>query len=163
LPRQRRGQLHDRSVLRHQRRPSHLLTMKKTIAAGMMGNVLEWYDFGLYGFFAPIIAELFFPSDDKAAPLLSTFGVFAAGFLMRPVGAAVFGHFGDRIGRKKTLAASVILMAVPTGLMGVLPTHAQAGLLAPLLLTVLRLAQGLSVGGEFTGSITYLVEHSPPG
>src|SRR5262249_26544652 len=117
----------------------------------------------LYGFFAPIIAELFFPSDDKAASLMSTFGVFAAGFLMRPVGAAVFGHFGDRIGRKKTLAASVILMAVPTGLMGGLPTHAQAGLLAPLLLTVLRLAQGLSVGGEFTGSITYLVEHSPPG
>ena len=135
---------------------------RRTLLAGMMGNVMEWYDFGLYGYFAPILARLFFPSEDSLSSLIATFGVFAAGFLMRPVGAAIFGHFGDRIGRKRTLAASVLLMAIPTGLIGLLPTHAQAGVAAPILLTLMRLLQGASVGGEYTGSILFLVEHAPP-
>ncbi len=134
---------------------------RRTLVAGVVGNVMEWYDFGLYGYFAPVIAGQFFPSEDRIASLIYTFGVFAAGFLMRPVGAALFGHYGDRVGRKKALAASVILMAIPTTLIGLLPTYAQAGLLGPILLIVMRLVQGISVGGEYTGSMAFLVEHAP--
>ena len=142
--------------------PSVTPQQRKVLVASSLGNILEWYDFALFGFFAPILAQLFFPSDDHLASLLSTFGVFAAGFLMRPLGGALFGHLGDTVGRKIAIAASVISMAIPTTLLGLLPTHAQVGILAPLLLTGLRLIQGLSVGGELTGSISFLVEHSPP-
>jgi MFS transporter, MHS family, proline/betaine transporter len=136
--------------------------MLPTVLAGMMGNAMEWYDYGLYGYLSPILATLFFPSGDPLTSLMATFGVFAAGFLMRPLGAVAFGHLGDRLGRKKALVISVALMAVPTGLIGLLPTYAQAGSLAAVLLVVLRLFQGFSVGGEFTGSIIFLVEHAPP-
>ncbi|HWP92856.1 MAG TPA: MFS transporter [Thermodesulfobacteriota bacterium] len=135
---------------------------KKTLVAGSVGNVLEWYDFALYGSFAPIIAKLFFPAKDELASLLSTFGVFALGFLMRPLGAAIFGFVGDRVGRKRALMLSVILMAIPTTLLGVLPTYVQIGVAAPVLLTLLRLIQGISIGGEFTCSISFVVEHAPP-
>jgi MHS family proline/betaine transporter-like MFS transporter len=131
------------------------------LVAGIIGNVMEWYDFALYGYFAPVIAKLFFPSEDHLASLIATFGVFAAGFVMRPIGALLFGHLGDTVGRTKALAASVILMAVPTFLCGLLPTYDTIGETAPLLLTLLRLMQGLSVGGEFTGSIAFMVEHAP--
>lgn len=137
-------------------------SLRKTVIAGMIGNVMEWYDFALFGYFAPVIARLFFPSDHHLVSLINTFGVFAAGFLMRPVGAALFGHLGDTIGRKKALAASVILMAIPTFLIGLLPTYQEIGAMAPILLTLCRLLQGLSVGGEYTGSITFLVESAPP-
>jgi len=136
--------------------------MRRTVLAGMIGNAMEWYDYGLYGYLSPILATLFFPSGDPLTSLMATFGVFAAGFLMRPLGAVAFGHLGDRLGRKKALVISVALMAVPTGLIGLLPTYAQAGSLAAILLVVLRLLQGFSVGGEFTGSILFLVEHAPP-
>lgn len=135
---------------------------KKLIIPGVIGNILEWYDFSLYGYFAPIIAKLFFPMNNKLTSLLATFGVFAIGFLMRPLGAVVFGHFGDRLGRKKTLAMAVILMAVPTTLIGLLPTHAQIGVTAGILLTLCRLLQGLAVGGEFSGSIVYIIEQASP-
>lgn len=137
------------------------LSLSKLIVPGIIGNILEWYDFSLYGYFAPIIAKLFFPATNKVAALLATFGIFALGFLMRPLGAAIFGYYGDRLGRKKTLAIAVILMAIPTTLIGLLPTHAQIGILAGILLTVCRLLQGLAVGGEFTGSIVYITEHAP--
>lgn len=133
----------------------------RNVIAGCVGNVLEWYDFALYGFFAPIIAKLFFPSDDQISSLLATFGVFAVGFFMRPVGSVIFGILGDRLGRKRALEISVIMMAVPTTLIGVLPTHAEVGILAPILMTLIRLIQGVSVGGEFTGSISFVVEHAP--
>ena len=125
--------------------------------------MLEWYDFALYGFFAPFIAKQFFPSDDQVSSLLATFGVFAVGFFMRPVGAVIFGILGDKLGRKRVLEISVIMMAIPTTLIGVLPTHEQVGILAPILLTLIRLIQGVSVGGEFTGSISYVVEQAPYG
>ncbi len=134
----------------------------RTIAAGAIGNVLEWYDFALYGYLAPIIADLFFPSDDPAVSLVKTFGVFAAGFFMRPLGSLVFGHIGDKFGRKQALALSIIVMAIATTLIGLLPTYHQIGLWAAVLLTVLRLFQGLSVGGEYTTSVSFLVEHAPP-
>jgi MHS family proline/betaine transporter-like MFS transporter len=134
---------------------------KNLIVPGIFGNILEWYDFALYGYFAPIIAHLFFPADNKVASLLATFGVFAIGFLMRPLGALIFGHFGDKVGRKTTLATAIILMAIPTILIGLLPTHEQIGVAAAALLITCRLLQGLAIGGEFAGSIVYLSEHAP--
>ena len=131
--------------------------------AGYIGNVVEWYDFALYGYLAGIIAPVFFPADSPTAGLIATYGIFAAGFVMRPLGAAAFGWFGDRYGRARTMQISVALMALPTLLLGLLPTYAQVGVLAPILLVVVRLLQGLSVGGEFSSSATYLVETAPAG
>src|SRR5262245_65169066 len=136
--------------------------MRLTVLAGMIGNAVEWYDYGLCGYLAPFLATLFFPSKDPLDSLMATFGVFAAGFLMRPLGAIAFGHLGDRLGRKKALVVSVALMAVPTGLIALLPTYAAVGPTAAVLLVLLRLLQGFSVGGEFTGSTIFLVEHAPP-
>jgi MFS transporter, MHS family, proline/betaine transporter len=133
---------------------------RRTVLAGAVGNLLEWYDFGLFGFFAPVISQLFFPAEDKLAGLLGTFGVFAVGFLMRPLGGIFFGYMGDRLGRKLALEFSVALMAIPTALIGLLPTYAQIGLAAPVLLTAIRILQGLSVGGEYIGSMSFLVEHA---
>lgn len=141
-------------------------TMSKTHAhpiAGSVGNVLEWYDFAVFGFLAPVIGPLFFPESDPVAGLIKTYGVFAAGYLMRPLGGILFGYIGDRLGRRRSLQLSIALMAVPTVLVGCLPTHASVGALATLLLIGLRLLQGLSVGGELIGSITYLVETARPG
>ncbi|MGC4096138.1 MAG: MFS transporter [Nitrospira sp.] len=134
--------------------------LRKTVAAGAIGNVLEWYDFALFGYFAPVLSRLFFPASDPSLSLIATFGVFAVGFLARPLGALLFGYWGDTKGRRTALAWSVILMALPTCFVGLLPTYEQIGLAAPLTLTVLRFFQGLSVGGEFTGSVTFLVEHA---
>jgi len=133
----------------------------KSIFAGVVGNVLEWYDFAVYGFFAPIFAKLFFPSEDPTVSLIAAFGAFAAGFLMRPIGALFFGHIGDKIGRKRALNLSVMLMAIPTFCIGLMPTHAQIGISAAIILVLLRMLQGLSVGGEYTSSIVYLAECAP--
>jgi MHS family proline/betaine transporter-like MFS transporter len=133
------------------------------VVAGAIGNLLEWYDFGLFGFFAPAIALQFMPpEEDRLATLLETYGVFAAGFLMRPLGGVIFGYVGDRWGRKRALELSVLLMAVATTLIGLLPSHSSIGLAAPLLLTLMRLLQGLSVGGEYVGSMSFLSEHAAP-
>ncbi len=137
--------------------------IKRVIMSCMIGNALEWYDFALYGYFATTIGQLFFPKFDPFAALMATFGVFAAGVIMRPVGGIIFGHIGDKIGRKNALLWSIFLMAVPTTLLGLLPTYEQIGWLAPLLLTIIRLAQGLSMGGEFTGSMILVVEHAEKG
>ncbi len=131
--------------------------------AGMSGNLMEWYDFALYGVLAATLGQLFFPAGNRLLALLSVFGVFAAGYIMRLVGGALFGHVGDRLGRRRALLLSAVLMAVATALVGCLPTYASAGLAAPVLFTPLRLLQGLSVGGEFTTSVSYLIEHAPPG
>jgi MFS transporter, MHS family, proline/betaine transporter len=136
---------------------------RRMIAAGMIGNVLEWYDFAIYGYFATAIGRHFFPHEDAVAQLLSAFGVFALGYLMRPVGGVVVGHIGDRFGRRAALTFSVAAMAIPTFLIGLLPGYATLGLLAPIALTFLRMVQGLSVGGEYTSSMVFLVEHAPDG
>jgi MHS family proline/betaine transporter-like MFS transporter len=135
--------------------------LRHRIMGGFIGNVVEWYDFALYGYLAGVIAPVFFPADNPTAGLIATYGIFAAGFIMRPLGAAVFGWFGDRYGRAKTMQISVIMMALPTLLLGILPSYAQVGVLAPLLLVLVRLLQGISVGGEFSSSATYLVETAP--
>lgn len=135
---------------------------KRIIAAGIIGNVIEYYDFALIGFLAVMMGKLFFPSEDPFLSLLGSFGAFAAGMIMRPVGAAIFGHIGDRVGRRFALMASLMLMALPTFLIGFLPTYEQIGIMAPILLVALRMIQGLSVGGEYASSIVYLVEQSSP-
>ena len=134
---------------------------RKVIVAGVTGNVLEWYDFAVYGFFAPIIGRLFFPSDDPTVSLIASFGAFAAGFLMRPIGAIIFGFIGDKIGRKRALVLSVLLMAIPSGMIGILPDHATIGVSAAVLMVLMRMLQGIAVGGEYTSSIVYLAEHAP--
>ena len=134
---------------------------KTVVLAGVIGNIIEWYDFALFGYFAPIISTLFFPHENELVSLLETYGVFAAGFVMRPIGAVVFGYIGDRIGRRTELFFSVILMAIPTLMLGMLPTYEQIGIAASIALIILRLIQGLSVGGEYTGSVTYVAETAP--
>ncbi len=136
---------------------------RRVVAAGMIGNVLEWYDFAIYGYFAVAIGRHFFPHEDAVAQLLSAFGVFAVGYLMRPVGGALIGHIGDRFGRRAALTFSVTAMAVPTFLIGLLPGYATLGVAAPIALTLLRMVQGLSVGGEYTSSMVFLVERAPAG
>ena len=135
---------------------------RRTIIAGIAGNVMEWYDFAVYGFFAATIGSQFFPADDPLTSTIAAFGVFAAGFMMRPLGGAFFGYIGDKIGRKAALTFSVIAMAVPTFMIGLLPTHASIGVTAAVLLVLMRLIQGLSVGGEYTSSVVYLVESAGP-
>lgn len=135
--------------------------MKKVVASGMIGNGLEWYDYALYGQMAALLGTLFFPKGDAGVQLLATFGVFAAGFIVRPLGAMLFGWIGDAYGRKNAMVIAVLTMAIPTGCIGLLPTYAEVGIIAPILLTVIRLLQGLSLGGEFAGSIAYIVEHAP--
>jgi len=135
---------------------------RTAILAGVIGNVLEWYDFAVYGYFVPVISQLFFPNQTPLVSLLLTFSVFGVGFVMRPVGSVVFGQYGDRHGRKRALSAVIFLMAASTFAVGLLPTYASIGVLAPLLLVVARLAQGLSGGGEWGGAAAYLVEYALP-
>ena len=131
------------------------------LGAGVGGNLLEWYDFGIYGLLAPVLAGVFFPADDRIAALIGAYGLFAAGFAMRPIGGVVLGHLGDRLGRRFVLIYTVVLMGLATGAIAVLPSYEKIGVGAPLVLLILRLLQGFSVGGEFTGSVTYLVEAAP--
>src|SRR5687768_13136219 len=138
-------------------------TVRRGVIAGVVGNTLEWYDFALFGFFAAQIGAHFFPASNPTASLLAAYGTFAAGFLMRPIGGALFGWVGDRFGRKQALLWSVLAMALPSFFIGVLPSEATIGLAAPVLLLVCRLLQGLAVGGEYMASSVFLVEGAPPG
>jgi MHS family proline/betaine transporter-like MFS transporter len=128
--------------------------------AGMIGNVLEWYDFAAYGFLAASFAGNFFPLQSHLLSLLASYGVFAVAFITRPLGALLFGHIGDRVGRRTALIISVLAMAVPSFAIGLLPTYAGIGVFAPVVLVLLRMIQGISVGGELTVSIVYLGERS---
>ena len=134
---------------------------QRAITAGTIGNVLEWYDFGVYGYLVPTISALFFPSGDPTVSLLLTFAVFGVGFVMRPIGSIVFGIYGDRYGRRKALSAVIFVMALSTFAIGLLPTYASVGIAAPIMLVFVRLFQGLSTGGEFGGSSAYIVEFAP--
>ena len=133
----------------------------RVVLAGLIGNVMEWYDFALYGYFVLPIGNNFFPSADPRTSLISAFGAFAAGFLVRPIGGVLLGRIADRVGRTRALMLSVVGMAMSTFLMAFLPTYDQVGLLAPICLILLRIMQGLSAGGEYTTSIVFLAEHAP--
>jgi MHS family proline/betaine transporter-like MFS transporter len=129
----------------------------------VIGNLLEWYDFAIYGYFAVSIGRTFFPREDAVAQVLAAFSIFAVGYVMRPLGGVVVGQIGDRLGRKTALTFSVAAMAVPTFLVGILPGYQTLGVAAPILLTLLRMIQGLAVGGEYTTATVFLVERAPPG
>lgn len=137
----------------------------RTVAlASLLGTTVEWYDFFLYATAASLVFNtVFFPHQSGFVGTLLTFATFAVGFVVRPIGGVVFGHIGDRIGRKKTLALTMVMMGLATALMGVLPTAAQVGIVAPILLLVLRVVQGFALGGEWAGAVLLAVEHSPRG
>ena len=133
----------------------------RLIIAASVGNALEFYEILVYGYFAVIIAKVFFPAADQAVSILVTFGTFGISFLARPVGAIFLGAYGDRKGRKRALTLSILLMTIGTGLMTLMPSYASVGLWAPILVIAARLLQGFSVGGEFASSTAFLVEHRP--
>lgn len=126
-----------------------------------IGTVLEWYDFSIFMFFVPVFSELFFPNSNKIASYLSMYAVFAISFFIRPLGAAIFGYFGDHLGRKKVLVLSMNLISISTLAMGLLPTYQTIGILAPILLVFFRLIQGFCVGGETTGAASFIIESFP--
>ncbi|MFJ2316813.1 MFS transporter [Glutamicibacter sp. NPDC087661] len=136
-------------------------TRRKVIAASFIGNFVEWFDYAAYGYLAATIAAVFFPSDDPQAGLLMTFGVFAISFLVRPVGGFIWGHLGDKIGRREALSWSILLMTGATFCIALLPGYASIGFGAPLLLLALRLVQGFSAAGEYAGASAFLVEYAP--
>ena len=134
---------------------------RRVIFASSLGTVFEWYDFYIYAVLAPFFASVFFPPGNQTTALLNAFVNYAAGFLVRPFGALVFGRIGDLVGRKYTFLVTITVMGLSTFLVGLLPTYGQIGMLAPLLLLLLRLAQGLALGGEYGGAATYVAEHAP--
>jgi MFS transporter, MHS family, proline/betaine transporter len=138
-------------------------TPARALVAGCLGNFVEWYDFALFGAFATVIAAVFFPGAGQTGDLLGAFAIFGVVFLARPAGALLFAHHGDRLGRRRMLAATILLMALVTAAIGLLPGYAAIGWLAPALLLVLRAGQGVAVGGEYGGSVAFVVEHAPPG
>jgi len=136
---------------------------KRVIIASSLGTVFEWYDFYLYGSLAAIIAKQFFSGLNPTSAFIFALLAFAAGFAVRPFGAIIFGRLGDMIGRKYTFLITIVIMGLSTFLVGVLPTYASIGIAAPIILIILRLLQGLALGGEYGGAATYVAEHAPPG
>ena len=134
----------------------------KALSASVIGGALEFYVFGLFGFIAPLISPLFFPTEDRVLSVFLGFSTYAIGFLMRPIGGIIFGHIGDRMGRRVALYSSLLLMGITTLFMGLLPTYATIGIAAPILMVLARLLQGLSAGGELPGGLIFAIEHTSP-
>lgn len=135
---------------------------RNSVIYGSAGTVVEWFDYGLYLYLVPVMAPLIFPSDDALTAMIASLGVFAAGSFLRVFGGAFFGSIGDRLGRKKALVLSILMMTVPMGLTAFLPTYAAIGIAAPIIFTVMRMLQGFSAGGEYSGTVVQLVEQAPP-
>jgi MHS family proline/betaine transporter-like MFS transporter len=147
---------------REQIRVSDPATLQRSIAGTAIGNFMEWYDFGVYGFLATTIAEVFYPADSTSGVgLIATFGTLAAAFAVRPLGGFVFGPLSDPVGRKRVLMITISLMATATTVCGLLPDHIAIGAWAAVPLVVTRLVQGFSTGGEYVGAMTYIGEHAP--
>ncbi|CZL29471.1 MFS transporter [Legionella pneumophila] len=140
----------------------NMSSSSKALFAGVSGTALQWYDFALFGYFAPIIAATYFPNDNQFASLLSAFGVFAVGYLLAPIGSLLFGYIGDQFGRKRALTLSILAMAIPTAMISITPSYQYIGITAPLLITLLRVIQGFVASSEFTGSAIFLIEHAKP-
>lgn len=136
--------------------------LRKVLTASFIGNFVEWFDYASYGYFATVIAVVFFPEIAPSAALLATFAVFAISFIIRPIGGIVWGSIGDRIGRKTALSWSILIMSGATTLIAFLPGYAQIGFAAPILLLVLRMVQGFSASGEYAGAASFLAEYAPP-
>lgn len=136
--------------------------LRRVVASSLIGSTIEWYDFFLYGVVAGIVFnQLYFPSGDPFISTMLAFGTFAAGFVVRPIGGIIFGHFGDKIGRKSMLVISLTIMGISTALMAFLPSYGQIGVIAPILLVILRMIQGLALGGEWGGAVLMTFEHAP--
>ncbi len=138
-------------------------TIRKVILASSAGTLIEWYDFYIFGSLSTIISERFFPQENPTAAYLATLAMFATGFIVRPFGAIIFGRIGDRVGRKYTFLVTLLLMGLSTFAIGLIPGYGRIGILAPVLVLLLRLVQGLALGGEYGGAAIYVAEHSPPG
>ncbi len=137
---------------------------RKVLFASLIGTTIEYFDFYIFGTAAVLVfPHLFFPSSDPTMAMLQSLATFGLAFVARPVGSALFGHFGDRVGRKATLVASLLMMGVSTVLIGLLPSYASIGIAAPLLLALLRFGQGLGLGGEWGGAVLLATENAPPG
>jgi MHS family proline/betaine transporter-like MFS transporter len=135
----------------------------KAARASFMGNFVEWFDYAAYGYLATVIAATFFPQTDKATGLLATFAVFALSFFVRPIGGLVWGHFGDKYGRRNALSWSILIMSISTFCIGILPTYGHIGFWAPVLLLLIRMVQGFSASGEYAGASAFLAEYAPQG
>ncbi|MEV8376391.1 MFS transporter [Kribbella sp. NPDC056861] len=142
--------------------PDPSLTRRRAVRASLVGTIVEYYEFTVYGFLAVVFGPLFFPAGSPTVATLSALTVFGAGYLARPLGGVVFGALGDRYGRRPVLMATLLIMGVASSLMGILPTYASIGAAAPVLLLILRLLQGFSAGGEWSGALTYITEMAPP-
>lgn len=138
------------------------MTKKKLLTACAIGNVIEWYEFMIFGYFATVIGTLFFPSSSPLVSLFKAFGVFAIGVFVRPLGGILLGHIGDKFGRKTALVCSIYLMSIPTVAIGFLPSYESIDILAPITLLLIRVLQGLAMGGEYAGTMIYLVENTNP-
>src|SRR5258708_2250649 len=141
---------------------SRLHSASRVVAAAAVGTVFEWYDFALYGSLASVLAKKFFSGVDPITGFIFALLTFAAGFVMRPFGAVVFGRIGDMVGRKKTFMITIVIMGLSTVGVGLLPAYNIMGLAAPIILVTLRMLQGLAIGGEYGGAVIYVCEHSPP-
>lgn len=138
-------------------------TRRRVVAASFIGNFVEWFDYAAYGYLAATISTVFFPASDKTTGLLLTFAVFAISFFIRPLGGIVWGHIGDKVGRREALSYSILIMSLATFAIAFLPTYAAVGVLAPILLLVVRVVQGFSASGEYAGASSFLVEYAPEG
>lgn len=138
------------------------ITLRRASAAGFLGTFVEWFDYACYGYLATIFAVIFFPAADTRIGLMAAYGVFALSFIVRPIGGVIWGHLGDRIGRKAVLSLSILIMSVSTAVIAVLPTYQVAGFAAPLLLLITRLFQGFAASGEYAGAASFLAEYAPP-
>jgi MFS transporter, MHS family, shikimate and dehydroshikimate transport protein len=139
-------------------------SVRQVVAASFIGTTIEWYDFFLYGTAAALVFnKLFFPTAEPSSGTLLALATYGVGFAARPLGGIIFGHYGDRIGRKAMLVLSLLIMGVATFLIGAMPTYAQIGIWAPVILVLLRIAQGIGVGGEWGGAVLMSVEHAPKG
>ncbi|MEO6020100.1 MAG: MFS transporter [Knoellia sp.] len=137
--------------------------LRRVVVASFIGNFVEWFDYAVYGYLAIVIARVFFPDSDPTTGLLATFAVFAISFIIRPIGGLVWGHFGDRIGRRNALSLSILIMSAATFCIALIPGHDQIGILAPILLLVVRMVQGFSASGEYAGASAFLAEYAPEG
>lgn len=137
-------------------------TMRRVVSASFLGNLVEWFDYAVYGYLSTTIAGVFFPGSSPTSGLLATFGVFALSFVVRPLGGVFWGHFGDRFGRRKALSLSIMIMSAATFAIAVIPGHSRIGVLAPSLLLLARIVQGFSAAGEYAGAAAYLYEYAPP-
>src|SRR6266850_2432789 len=142
--------------------PDDAASLRRILWSSVIGTAVEWYDFLIYGAATALVFnKVFFAAGDPAMGTIAAFGTYAVGFLARPLGAAIFGHFGDRVGRKAMLAMTIVIMGLGTFLIGLLPTYDQIGIAAPVLLVLLRLLQGIGLGGEWGGAVLMVVENAP--